>query len=76
MDPGHQGRGAGGALLRSRLARADQAGEPAYLETSAADNTAIYQRFGFQPGAVLPVPAGAPAHTPMWRAACAGTACM
>lgn len=76
VDPEHQGRRIGGALLRSRLTRADQAGEPAYLETCTADNIAIYQRFGFQPGAALPVPAGAPAHTPMWRAACAGTACM
>jgi len=67
VDPVHQGSGVGGALLRSRLARCDQSGEPAYLESSKLANVPIYQHFGFEPSGPMELPAGAPALTPMWR---------
>ena len=38
VDPAHQGQGAGGALLRSRLTRVDQEGAAAYLESSKTGN--------------------------------------
>jgi GNAT superfamily N-acetyltransferase len=69
VDPAHQGNGVAGALLRSRLARCDQAGEPAYLESSKLTNVPLYQHFGFEPSAPMPLPDGVPVITPMWRVA-------
>jgi len=60
------GRGVGGALLRDGLARADVQGLPAYLESSAPGNVAIYERFGFRPTRDI-VLAGGPTLTAMWR---------
>ena len=57
-----------GALLRSRLTRCDQAGEPAYLESSKLANVPLYQHFGFEPTEPMELPAGVPVITPMWRA--------
>ena len=68
VEPAHQGSGVAGALLRSRLARCDQAGEPAYLESSKLTNVPLYQHFGFEPSASMPLPDGVPVITPMWRA--------
>lgn len=42
-----QGRGVGRALMEPVLARADELGVPAYLETQKEANLAYYQRFGF-----------------------------
>jgi GNAT superfamily N-acetyltransferase len=67
VDPGSQGRGVAGSLLRSRLQRCDQAGEPAYLESSKTTNVPLYQHFGFQPTGTPPLPDGAPVITAMWR---------
>ena len=67
VDPAHQGRGVGGALLRSRLARVDQEGAAAYLESSKLGNVPIYEHFGFQAAVVPPLPNGAPVMTPMSR---------
>lgn len=60
------GRGVGGALLRDGLARADAQGVPAYLESSAAGNVPIYERFGFRPTRDIVLPGG-PTLTAMWR---------
>jgi GNAT superfamily N-acetyltransferase len=68
VDPAHQGSGAGGRLLRSRLHRCDQSGEPAYLESSKLANVPLYQHFGFEPTGSMELPEGAPVLTPMWRA--------
>jgi ribosomal protein S18 acetylase RimI-like enzyme len=43
VDPAHQSSGVAGSLLRSRLTRRDQAGEPAYLESSKLANVPLYQ---------------------------------
>jgi GNAT superfamily N-acetyltransferase len=67
VDPSWQGRGVAGMLLRSRLRRCDQDGQPAYLEVGK-DGVALYERFGFQPIGDLDMPAGAPAQMGMWRA--------
>ncbi|KAF2137922.1 uncharacterized protein K452DRAFT_257132, partial [Aplosporella prunicola CBS 121167] len=46
-DPNHQGRGAGGMLLRWGLERADKAGLITYLEATEAGRP-VYKRFGFE----------------------------
>jgi GNAT superfamily N-acetyltransferase len=67
VDPVHQGSGVAGSLLRSRLARCDRVGEPAYLESSKLGNVPLYQHFGFEPTEPMTMPDGAPVITPMWR---------
>ncbi|RRR98452.1 GNAT family N-acetyltransferase [Glycomyces terrestris] len=42
-----RGLGVGSALLRARLDAVDQAGLPAYLESSTPENRRLYARFGF-----------------------------
>jgi ribosomal protein S18 acetylase RimI-like enzyme len=46
-DPHFQRRGVGRALLEPILARADETGLPAYLETQTEANLAYYRRYGF-----------------------------
>ena len=67
-DPPQQGKGFGGILLRHRLAAADAAHLPAYLEASKPENVPIYQNFGFELQADLAIPGG-PIIYPMWRPA-------
>ena len=69
VEPARQGSGVAGPLLRSRLARCDQAGEPAYLESTKPANVPLYQHFGFEPTGPMALPDGAPVITPMWRPA-------
>jgi GNAT superfamily N-acetyltransferase len=71
VDPARQGSGVAGPLLRSRLLRCDQSGEPAYLESSKPGNVPLYQHFGFEPTGPIQLPEGAPVLTPMWRGATA-----
>lgn len=47
VDPRFQGRGVGRALVAPVLARCDEEGLPAYLETQKEENLAFYARFGF-----------------------------
>ncbi len=62
--PDHQGRGLGSALLGDQLARLDDRGVEAALETSSEANVAFYERFGFRVIADLPdLPDGCP---PTW----------
>jgi ribosomal protein S18 acetylase RimI-like enzyme len=67
VDPGHQGKGVASVLLRSRLARCDEAGMSAYLESSKPGNVSLYEHFGFEVTEVLDPPKGAPSLTAMWR---------
>ncbi len=67
VDPANQGSGVGAALLRSRLAGCDQAGLPAYLESSKESNIDFYQRFGFAVTEQYPVAPGGPSAWSMWR---------
>ncbi len=57
-DPDFQGNGFGGAAIRAGLARADEGGLPAYLETADEKNVALYQSFGFEVKHVWQVPEG------------------
>jgi len=66
-DPPAQGTGVGGALLRSRLARCDAAGQAAYLESSKERNVPFYERHGFRVTRELTVPGGGPVLWLMWR---------
>lgn len=65
-DPVHQGRGLAGRLIRSRLARCDAAGEPAYLEAASKSLCPFYSGLGFSSLGEVKVPGG-PAFYPMWR---------
>lgn len=47
VDPAHQGRGVGAALLAPMLARCDAEAMPAYLESSNPANLTFYRRHGF-----------------------------
>ena len=62
-----QGRGLGGRLIREGLKRADAEGAAAYLENSRPRNTPLYERLGFQSGALLPLSEGAPPLLAMLR---------
>jgi ribosomal protein S18 acetylase RimI-like enzyme len=66
-DPPLQGTGIGGELMRSRLARCDAAGMPAYLESSKESNVPFYERHGFTVTRELTVPDGGPTLWLMWR---------
>jgi ribosomal protein S18 acetylase RimI-like enzyme len=48
VDPAHQGRGIGSALMAPVLARADEQRAPCYLETHTVDNVRLYERHGFR----------------------------
>jgi len=65
-DPARQGRGVGSALVRAVLARVDEQGLPAYLESSKQSNIAFYARHGFEVTGEITV-AGAPTLWLMWR---------
>jgi len=67
VDPAWQGRGVAGTLLRSRLKRCDQDGQPAYLEVSP-NGVSLYEHFGFKHIGDLDMPKGAPVLMAMWRA--------
>ena len=48
MDPVAQNQGHGSALLTYALARSDEDGLPAYLESSNPRNITLYQRHDFE----------------------------
>jgi ribosomal protein S18 acetylase RimI-like enzyme len=68
VDPAHQGRGFGSALLKHGLAICDQQNLPAYLESSNPRNTPLYRRHGFDVTGEIR-PGGFPGLTPMLRPA-------
>jgi GNAT superfamily N-acetyltransferase len=68
IDPAWQGRGFASLLLRPRLNRCDQDGQPAYLEASKPDGVSLYEHFGFRRTGNVDMPEGAPVLTAMWRA--------
>lgn len=49
VDPAHQGRGLGDALMSYALERCDRDRAPAYLESSNPRNIPLYRRHGFEP---------------------------
>jgi ribosomal protein S18 acetylase RimI-like enzyme len=66
-DPPVQGMGVGSELMRSRLARCDADGLPAYLESSKERNVPFYTRHGFFVTRELKIPNGGPTLWLMWR---------
>lgn len=65
-DPPHRGTGVGSALVAPVLARCDDEGQGAYLESSKPENIPYYERFGFRVTGELTMPKG-PRVWPMWR---------
>ncbi len=66
VEPNAQGRGLGGALMRHAVARCDQEGALAYLESTNPRNISLYERHGFEAMGQIQVGAG-PLVTPMLR---------
>jgi ribosomal protein S18 acetylase RimI-like enzyme len=48
VDPFHQGKGHGTALMQHALIRCDRDATPAYLESSNPKNIPLYERHGFE----------------------------
>jgi GNAT superfamily N-acetyltransferase len=67
VEPRHQGRGLGGALMAPVLAECDAAGIPAYLESSTERNRRLYERNGFTLTRTFGLPIGGPPIREMWR---------
>lgn len=68
VDPAHQRRGCGAALLQAALRRCDQDHLPAYLESTNPANIGLYQRHGFEIMGTIRTESSPPM-TPMRRAA-------
>lgn len=68
VDPAHQGKGIGSALMKQALRRCDEEGLPAYLESSNPRNISLYERHGFETIGEIQV-GSSPLVTPMYRAA-------
>ena len=67
VDPAHQGRGIGSALLRPVLERCDAEGVGAYLEATTPLSRELYLRHGFLDVDVLELPDDGPPLWRMWR---------
>lgn len=67
IDPEHQGRGLGSALMRPVLERCDREGRGAYLESSNERNLALYERNGFRVTESLRLAKIGPPMWLMWR---------
>jgi GNAT superfamily N-acetyltransferase len=66
VDPLHQGKGLGSALMRDALAKCDNDSRPAYLESSNPKNIPLYNRHGFELLGTIKVGASPPVF-PMLR---------
>lgn len=67
VEPRHQGRGIGTALLRPMLELCDRERIPAYLESSAKRNRVLYERNGFELAGTFDLPRNGPPIGEMWR---------
>ncbi|MFF0465737.1 GNAT family N-acetyltransferase [Streptomyces mexicanus] len=68
VEPAVQGQGRGAAVLQPGLEAADDAGIPAFLETSDPRNVRFYERLGFTVTAEVPLPDDGPLTWCMLRA--------
>jgi ribosomal protein S18 acetylase RimI-like enzyme len=67
VEPAHQRRGLGTALMQPGLARCDARHLGAYLECSTEANTRFYGRHGFRVTREIRAPRGGPPLWLMWR---------
>jgi GNAT superfamily N-acetyltransferase len=68
VDPAHQGKGHGDALMLYALQSCDRDHLPAYLESTNPRNISLYRRHGFEPLGTIQV-GGSPPLVPMLRPA-------
>jgi GNAT superfamily N-acetyltransferase len=66
VDPAHQGKGHGDALMTYALQRCDREKLPAYLESTNPRNISLYRRHGFEALGTIQV-GSAPPIVPMLR---------
>ena len=66
VDPLHQGKGVGAALMKHALRVIDERGDVAYLESSNPRNISLYERHGFEAMGQIQI-GGSPVVTPMVR---------
>jgi ribosomal protein S18 acetylase RimI-like enzyme len=66
VDTAYQGKGIGAQLMQGALARCDEEGLMAYLESSNPANISLYERHGFQVVDEIQIDDG-PVVTPMMR---------
>ncbi len=66
VDPAHQGKGIGSALLSHILNVCDGQNVPAYLEATSPRNAPLYERHGFEAVGSIQV-ADSPQSIPMLR---------
>ncbi|NTW36662.1 MAG: GNAT family N-acetyltransferase [Syntrophobacteraceae bacterium] len=67
VDPPHQCKGIGSALIRTVLDEADRDGHPCYLESTSERNMAFYERHGFRVVRRGDIPRGGPPYWTMLR---------
>jgi ribosomal protein S18 acetylase RimI-like enzyme len=67
VDPDHQRRGLGRAVVAAGLAAADREHFPAFLETQDPANITFYESLGFTVTAELELPHNGPMHYAMYR---------
>ncbi len=67
IDPEHQGKGIGTALMQTLLEQCDREGYGAYLENTNESNLAFYDRFGFAIAKKIVVEYRMPPLWAMWR---------
>lgn len=68
VDPFYQGNGFGSQLMKHALSKIDEAGLPAYLESSNPRNMSLYERHGFETMGQIQIGSSPPVH-PMYRPA-------
>lgn len=67
VDPSHQGKGLGSALMKDMLERCDRERTPAYLESTKETNLAFYRRHGFEVRDTIAFAGDGPPIWTMWR---------
>ena len=67
VEPAGHGRGAGAALLATRLQRCDAEGAAAYLNAGSERSRDLYRRHGFEVTGEFSLPFGGPPLWRMWR---------
>ena len=72
VDPGHQGKGIGAALMKHATSMFDEHGALSYLESSTPRNVPLYQRHGFEILDQIPFGDAGGIVTPMLRKRASG----